>query len=325
VACLSGRQDVGVEFPNTSATFPTSEKTTVNRPFSAFAALLALLTLAMFAVSSTSRSTTVQQPRQRGRSPLSSRQFGESNFVFIIPANPDGAAEKARSEGCGMQCAAEFVVKSKNANREEFGANPTLAPARILIAEQVAGAVIQTPELDCRAEHDPTDDAALSGAGQGTADPILAEAELLWIFQDLCAAQRGVPAPRARGVGRWAHVAGVQIARRAAAVEAWLNYQFGGWVVNAEPATSNSLPSDSQRLAWDDYAELIDGALAPAAATTSPASSSGVLQSVRFGDWLRHSAASSLLHCGRFLQATAIELERPSGPLTSTKSDSLAR
>src|SRR5438093_9863856 len=37
-----------------------AENTTVNRPFSAFAALMTLLALAMFAVSSTSRSTTVQ-------------------------------------------------------------------------------------------------------------------------------------------------------------------------------------------------------------------------------------------------------------------------
>src|SRR5205823_256074 len=73
----------------------TAEKTPVNRPLSAFGALMTLLAVAMFAVSSTTRSTTVQPPLPANRRVKLPGARGRIDLVVLMPASQTDYANRS--------------------------------------------------------------------------------------------------------------------------------------------------------------------------------------------------------------------------------------
>jgi hypothetical protein len=105
----------------------------------------------------------------------------------------------------------------------------------------------------------------------------------------------------------------------------WLGGQFGrvrNWL---KGALGREVAASTGAVDWSEYAELMNEVNGPVALIALPAESSGVKKSVRSGDWLRHSAASSLYRLGTMIQGAALHLEdagnRPSAGLL----DSAAR
>ena len=68
-----------------------------------------------------------------------------------------------------------------------------------------------------------------------------------------------------------------------------------------------------QKISWSEYVEFVAGMDGAADLSAEGAGVSDANESVRSGDWLRHSAALSLNRLGRALQAAAIVLTASEG------------
>jgi hypothetical protein len=207
---------------------PRVEETNVNRPFSALGTLAAMLALAMFAVSSTSRSTTVR-PSAKRRPALAHIDLHVS--IRTPKAKPPAptapvASEVARSPGgncpaaptCGnwwpsLQAAA---AKRRAAAAEVTGASQTvpsaLRPVCVIVAEFSAPLPPAPEPMDCRSHYDPQYDLVVYGptAGQESqprplpqSPPAIGDssesADIVTIFGELLTAKPA--APSARGPG----------------------------------------------------------------------------------------------------------------------------
>jgi hypothetical protein len=318
----------------------------VNRPFCAFGALLAFLVLAMFAVSSTSRSTTVGAARPTGKvaSTMKNRQR-----INCAPAPAADAADCAGGEDgsavagrCGWSQANEQLISVRTGK-----VAPTrMLAARVEIAENLQAAWPALLTLDCRSHSDKAYDRLIYGETDDdiplvrridqrmNEEPKAPDGEWLTVFRSLVVAERNSsPPPQAGASVRqsrcpcsvWSSAMATmslghgilgpssdwtQLRTLIISVRSWLTQRISQlvrpWNVSEPRAAAGSTPP----LNWDEYAELIDRASGTVSATAVPTGTSGVGRSVRFGGWLRHSAASSLYQLGSLLQAAGLALDR---------------
>jgi hypothetical protein len=263
----------------------------VNRPLPAFAALLALLALAMFAVSSSSRSTTIQPPRAQRKATQQKVLAGQSNFVFVVPAaeeatDHDEAALESALISVVCVAAPAFDYQFERATRA------ALLPARISIAECVPAIERQPAEVDCRSHYDPVYDRIVHGHAATDAqvslstvtNRSLSAVEVLSIFKELGAEGR------TREVARWQPLSAVLMTRvenYVGAMYAWIRFSLNAWIQDFGLAR-HEIAIRQPALAWAEYAELMNEAVA------GPTESQGALESiVRFSDRMWRSAALS--------------------------------
>jgi len=247
----------------------------VNRPFFAFGVLLALLALAMVAVSSTGRPT---RPPATPQAADGSQLAPRPGAIYVVVL-PEGDEQPA------------------TINRLESNLKPIcIVPAHADGAGQTA-----TAPGDCRSHYDPQYDRLIYGdtaeaAAAGSPKWSRAEAsadELLAIFRSLGASNPSLwwKDLREQFLQSFARLQpvlrGIQNRQLRLAVRwGWRRVQE-----DAEPAVS-----------WNDYAELIDSIDPPAEAVAQGP--------VRSGGWLLHFAVSSLSRMGLALEQAAAELQR---------------
>jgi hypothetical protein len=281
--------------------------TTVNRPFSAFASLMALLALAMFAVSSTTRSTTVQpaaQPRSSEQSHnadlvirqhLQNKQEMPHSRQFVVKPVEKEATEKSNTE---LKILANANIYSEHSIR----------PVSVVAAEQVKLDLRTRSTTDCLSHYDAFYDWTVYGVGKSvTTEPAeriersMAEStdvtgELDSIFHELVSRQSTPPAQAGarKQPGkpiRWKAIV--------VATSAWAKYQLLGTAEGGMPPP----------IGWKEYADFDDHLVVAPGASSSGVTVSGSKLSVRSSDWLRHSAASSLYRMSVVLRSAAEELD----------------
>jgi hypothetical protein len=307
----------------------TAEKTPVNRPLSAFGALLTLLAVAMFAVSSTTRSTTVQPPLPGNRRVKLSGERGRIALARLMPASQfdyAGGSDEELGDETGL-CSPDSIEIQNVAIADGDELKPLAAmtgvdrqpliAARIEVASNALEALRTPPPMDCRSGHDAVYDRAVYGVSDdvtGRAEPALMEAgrvddaELASIFHGLVSRQPCKPLPQA-GIRS---LRGIRIRWQAptAAVGNWMNYHISATLDGLRQKIGMSAP----RVEWADYVDFADRVSSRAVITAELERTSDAGGSVRSGDWLRHSAASSLYRMGLVLQAAAAELGQTEGP-----------
>jgi hypothetical protein len=282
-------------------------RTTVNRPLAAFGALMTFLVLAMFAVSSTGRSTSVQAVRPAKRLAMAQlrrvgpkdvhvastgktlRAIGRSAGQEIEGISRLTGQCEARS--CGLVMAERYLT-SLTSLQVAGTKQAELATVQIVAATD-ALATWRVPEpMACLSYCDAEYDRIVYGIAKESKTEEPKEQALEGVeIEELVAIFSGLV--DARG-------------RQAAA---------GGQKVG----TAHS------KIDWAEYAELIDRAIRGAALTAETAKTSGSGESVRSGDWLRHSAALSLYRVGALLQAAALEVEHAGGNSASWTAEGMAR
>jgi hypothetical protein len=313
----------------------------VDRPLSAFGTLLTLLALSVFAVSSTSRSTTVQAPRPDSRKPASRYARGGSNFVLIVPADvPEGDDDMTADLGldsntndvdmCTDQiahglCSDEVDQVAASARRQS-----RIVPARVEVVERTPETGRIPAPMDCQSHYDAVYDRAVYGAAavDSTREARVVEQnsvvgdseadDFLSIFRSLSASDRTIPSRRARLLRS-------KLGAYSAAACNWLRHWSAGLAADVTIANEMKAVASSGQIAWSDYAELMDRATRDAAATSSLPGSSDAARGVRSGHWLRHSAASSLYQLGLVLQSAAVQIRDHGDSAITTRTEAPAR
>ena len=266
----------------------------MNRPFFAFGVLLALLALAMVAVSSTGRSTPVQaQPAAADGSSLDPRPGRGSIYVVVLPQADEQAAR------------AESPVSS-------------LTPVCVVPAELDAARPPVIEGFDCLSLYDAAYDRLVYGSWSAPTPAAISREltrqeasadELLAIFRSLGASSPNLwwqdlydrmvhtvarLQPIFRGIRNWPESLAVR----------W------GWS-KVEDQTGPAVN-------WDDYAALMDSV------ADSRPEAGFAKEPVRSSGWLLHFAVSSLSRMGLALEQAAAELQRFEGESLPGESKSAA-
>jgi len=281
-------------------------RTTVNRPLAAFGALMTFLVLAMFAVSSTGRSTSVQAVRPAKRLAAAQVRRGGPQEVQVVSTGKTlrtigGSAGReieriskltgeCEARSCGLVMAERYMT-SLTSLRVAGTKQAELATVQIVVATDEFEAYQSSVLMGCLSYYDAEYDRIVYGVvnNQRTEKPKyqepkgVEEEELVAIFNGL------VSGSSRQSAGK-------------------------GVVGTAHPTID-----------WAEYAELIDQAIQGAAVTVETAKTSVSGESVRSGDWLRHSAALSLYRVGALLQAAAIEVEQAGGAAVGRTAEGMAR
>jgi hypothetical protein len=257
--------------------FHEVEPTTVNRPFPAFAALLVLMTLAVIAISATSRSTSVIPTPRRTHALSKSRVAGRCNFVWIVPA-------------------AASPLPSRDQNPERKVTDKRLHSAVIAVADSVPQTTGICDPMDGRSHYDPVYDAVVYGpqviaTRQFSASTAAIEAdEMLMIFQQLGPSRRSAePTQLAAGIESVLRTLWLRASSASAAARIWIAYHIRR-LTDQLPVLSNVHGIETSQLAWNDYDTLINRATSGGEKSRRPGPALRYTD-VRFGDWLRHSAA----------------------------------
>jgi hypothetical protein len=295
----------------------------VNRPFSAFATLMTLLALAMFAVSSTSRSTTLKPARiiqgsrqgafrvQREALEVSDRKSDVGGQRFEVGNKQIVLKSRAKSIVAVTTGAALEPLSTQNK-----GLQAPMRTTQVVVADNSLARVPAVLAMDYRAHYDPTYDLVVYGIRDNAAAmprvetefqavPANLARELDLIFHELASRQSGQALPQAGAIKvdrKW-----IRWKALAVAVGGWLKYHAcRAMELEAAPGVE-----------WADYAELADRAIARNVATIETAGTSDAKISVRSSGWLRHSAASSLHQLSLMLEAAAAELDGAGRPTLS--------
>ncbi len=283
----------------------------MNRPLAAFGALMTFLVLAMFAVSSTGRSTTVQAVRPAKR--LAVAQAWRSLPKELQVASADktvrwtGSSEERKLEivsrlngDCeGASCGkvmAETYLTSLTSLKVAGTKQAELAAVRIVPVSDAMESWRAPEPMGCASCYDAEYDRAVYGSKEPrtkepknqsskSQEPVVGEEELTALFYGLVVGA-GQPTTAAQGVVGTVQPAGID---------------------------------------WAEYAELIDGAIEGADVSVETAKTSAGGGSVRSGDWLRHSAALSLNRVGALLQSAALVMEQTGGISAGRTAEGLAR
>lgn len=269
----------------------------MNRPFYAFGVLLVLLALAMAAVSSSSRSTTVQTP-QEGGSLLTPTPSRGTNFVVVLPAG-DEPAEGSLQAGSSCDLAA-----------------PAIKPASVCLLEFDAGGR-SLAVADCLSHYDRAYDELIYGqadapsaAAGSTARPGLDAEDILAVFHSLA----GSPPPVGRPLTPLpapyplTTLPASRLTDRAIllGVRNWLLRPLERWTEDTRPGPA---------VDWNEYAQLMRSLDPPQPAIIAEAKAPALAsETVRSGGWLLHFAVSSLSRLGLTLQQAAEDLEHLEGP-----------
>ena len=254
----------------------------MNRPFYAFGVLLTLLALAMYAVGSSSRSTTVEsQPSASGGTLLSPRPRLGSIYVVVLPAGEEPEHDSHASATTAAVCSTK----------------PKHEPAPELTSVQVAPAEYDAAAVAVPLDANPTQGGQLL-TPDGCACNIGPGEDWLSLFHELVPPQ---PARHslwrllANKLRAWVELPIVRGIQNAALREV----QRLGWLAESTPATLT--------IDWSEYSDLMDSIAANNA--DRPPTSEPAL-AVRSSDWMLHFAVSSLSQLRQSLQRAAAELQR---------------
>jgi hypothetical protein len=281
---------------------------------------MTLLAVSMFAVSSSSRSTTVRP----------ARSYQGSGFRLQRPAFE---VSDRKPEVVGQRLEVrnkQFVVKSREESFTAAATDATLESlstrtrgprafmqtTQVLVADNSLARVQALSPMDCQSHYDAIYDLFVYGIRptaiatspiemEFKAVPANLAGELDKIFFDLVSRKSQRPLPKSgatnmdRGTNRWKAFA--------AAFGAWIKYHIGRAM---EPASA-------PQVGCVEYAEFADRAVARNVATIEATGTSDANKSVRSSTWLRHSAASSLHQLSLFLDAAAAEIDNTSRPALS--------
>jgi hypothetical protein len=279
----------------------------VNRPLAAFGALMTFLVLSMFAVSSTGRSTSIQVVRPAKRLAISQGRRVGPKDVHVASTGKTLRAighsagqeiegisrltDPCEARSCGLVMAERYLT-SLTSLPVAGTKQAELATVQIVSATNAIEAW-RTPEpMGCLSYCDAEYDRIVYGICKEprTEEPKNQESE-------------GVEAEELVAI-------------------------FNGLVDgrgNQAAAGRQEVGTAHPTIDWGEYAELIDRAIRGAALTVEAAKTSVSGESVRSGDWLRHSAASSLYRVGALLQAAALEVEQAGGNSTGRTAEGVAR
>jgi len=318
---------------------------------------MALLALAMFTVSSTSRSTTVQslRPGQAHRNvarPVRGTNFDPARPAAFVDCD-GGEADYFIAGRFGTSQAKEQLSALRWSGS---AARTRMVAARVQIAENTLTVWrMPAPLLDCRSHYDAVYDRLIYGVAdddisparritkQPLDEPACLDGDWLSTFQALVAPERkNSPSPQAgaslrpnigwSGWSTWSSAIMVASLGRGAVGAGFdlihlrtLAISFRNWLANRADLLSRewgvlgrkAIAPAAAALGWEEYVELIDRATARDSATPVAVGTSDAETSVRSSGWLRHSAASSLYQLGLFLQAAGQELERSRSSLTT--------
>ena len=278
----------------------------MNRPFYAFGMLLALLALAMVAVSSTARTRMVQSPQSRDKgSLLSPAPRGGTIFVVILP----GADAPLLQQPVPSNAPSPAMVTESS-----FDACSVLRIAPVCVTEATcdAVAVFDVGSGDCRTHYDPLYDQLVYGDGSEhissatrrggqEAGPLASSDETpddLILFRSLAA-----PSAQLR---RLSEISLGWLPNRGdvAQLRKWLAIQV------ERVAWTRQIADQAAAITWPEYSELMQG-LAPATELqASQPSENARSGAVRSSGWLLHFAVSSLSRAGVALQQAASHLEQ---------------
>jgi hypothetical protein len=258
----------------------------VNRPFSAFGVLMTFLTLAVFAVSSTSRSTTVQPNKWDNRRTSSNRYVGATNQVMVAAMEPNDADQCSASVPATRRAGAPDVRSHAERGNEGCGGRETsrLSVVRIEVAPNFL--------VGCR-------DDVWDGRSYYDAeyDHVLYGSQRIDTAGRLRAAERVVAEPGDAG-------------EETAAV---FRSVFSSQVGRQPRKVEGGQEKVGQKISWAEYADFVAGLGGVSDLSAEVAGVSDASRSVRSGDWLRHSAALSLNRVGKALQAAAVVLRASEG------------
>lgn len=283
----------------------------MNRPFYAFGALLLGLALAMLAVSSTSRSTTV---RPNGPSPAHGRAerptatpavAGRARrpggiYIIVLPealgessatAGGEYVATPCYAAGCGLDRLTGRVYPPVGSEWTHWECEsvcpvyaswaPTISTATISLAADDPALFPEEVRCDCRSHYDAAYDRIVYGEPGKDGLPIRPT------LGNLRTILLGVRNRVVREIERFSWTASWQ-----------------QWLAAATRQTASSRPN---KIDWSDYAALLNETEAPGALDSATAESSSP---VRSGRWVLHFAASSLNRASDVLDAVAGELHR---------------
>jgi hypothetical protein len=305
----------------------------VNRPLGAFGFLIGGLALAIFAVSSTSRSTGVQKLAAVNRHAT----FSQS--VLVKKTQPGKVAAAVDSvEAASASAFAEddlcdadsresrpAEIRLENLQRAS-GHRSEMKSVRLQVAERTVLSGRTDWAVDCRSHYDRVYDKIVYGESDPDLTPPstivatksrpISAGEVTVIFRGLLETPHSAPARPAATEQKTN-----QKLTRGPSLDAKLHgfiATFGGWLVQwttlrVESFVGPEWPAaQSQALSWAEYGDLIDRA-AGSAAKLVAAPTSGDHASVRSSGWLRHSAAATLYQLGLMLEEAGVEIAQGSG------------
>jgi hypothetical protein len=279
----------------------------VNRPLAAFGALMTFLVLSMFAVSSTGRSTSIQAVRPAKRLAISQGRRVGPKDVHVAST---GKTLRAIGHSAGQE------IEGISRLTDPCGARS----CGLVMAERYLTSLTSLP---------------VAGTKQAelTAVQIVSATNAIeaWRTPEPMGCLSYCDAEYDRivyGVGRESKAEEPKNQRTDELEGEELVGIFNGLVAGKIQPTielGKLAACPTGAIDWGEYAGLIDQAIRGAALTVEAAKTSGSGESVRSGDWLRHSAASSLYRVGALLQAAALEVEQAGGTSAGRTAEGMAR
>lgn len=252
----------------------------VNRPFPAFAALLLLMTLAVVALSTSSRSTTVGPAPRRKAVLVQPPAKGGPSFVFVVAGSIANDDEDDVAE-LGLQ-----PIEDEEDAAEVLGSMVSpLQSAKVCAVEPVPGIADGSFAFGVLSDS--------TGAMVRTASVLSAE-EALTIFEQFGACKSTNSwRPGTDGHSRTVEhlYQWIRSSRIAAAARLWLVQQLRR-LVEELPLFSSLSTENADHLEWSEYAELIDLAVNEQGKAEDGFIDELQRTAVRFGDWMRYSAAA---------------------------------
>jgi hypothetical protein len=275
----------------------------VNRPFYAFGVLLALLALAMVAVSSTTRTRMVQSPQAHDKGTLKTpARRGSAVYIVVLPE-----AEQARA-------AATVAIKSPSpavVREASFDACSVSQITPVTVSEVSSDAALAASSADCRSLYDPVYDelvygefpsdqfSRLQSSSPEASQSLVSCAEVspeLALFQSL--AGPSMHFHRSTNLALdW-----LPSRRDLAQLQQW-------FAIQAEQLIWTLQLANRAAITWSEYAELMQDILNSRGTTAAPSNENTALGTVRSSGWLLHFAVSSLSRAGVALQQAAAHLQ----------------
>jgi len=236
---------------------PDTGRADVNRPFSAFGVLLGLLAATMFAVSSTSRSTTIKPAWERASRAAVRRPVGYPHLdVATATAGREGDEDGLCSPGAiEAQLNDEPSVNTVSATENQgFGQESRTILMPVLIEAATDTGAFPVPEpMDERSGYDPVYDYVVLGEvrhpeaevrEEGVRD--LSDTEITTLFQSILAVDEPSLRPsREKSAGR----------SQTSPFAKSILHALQNWLAHRVDLTT---PTATESVEWNDYVEMMD-------------------------------------------------------------------
>ncbi len=261
----------------------------MNRPFGAFVSLLVFMTLAVIALSASSRSTTVGPKSRRSTSSLHTAPAGGTCYVFLIP---EPIATHAFAKEPQVLTTDDEPQLPTMADESEGASR--LRHATICAASTIANTNTVLPTNDCLSHYDPTYDSTVYGhanhfgAHASIAKQCVSAEEIVSLFEQFHIHQQKAPhsQPSARLRSVFSRLSSAARLAQLWIVQHWQRLT-DDWPRSGEPRDRAALG-----LQWDEYADLMDEAAQDDAEDTVLSLPLVYRPHVRFSGSMRHSAAT---------------------------------